>query len=50
MLFGGLEMKVWRWSPRHDDWDCDYAQIEKGTGKILPSITMVGKYLKKYQS
>ena len=48
--YGDLEMKVWRWDSRHDDWDCDYAYIENGTGKILPSDHYGWKVPKKYQA
>jgi len=47
--FGNLEIKVWRWNKRTDDWDCDYAYIEDGTGKILPSDYYGWKVPKKYQ-
>ena len=47
--FGNLEIKVWRWNKRLDDWDCDYAYIEDGTGKILPSDYYGWKVPKKYQ-
>ena len=47
--FGNLELKVWRWDSRIDDWDCDYAYIEDGTGKILPSDHYGWKVPKRYQ-
>ena len=48
--FGNLELKVWRWDKRVDDWEPDYAQIENGTGKILPSDHYGWKIPKKYQA
>ena len=47
---GNLDIKVWRWGKRTDDWDCDYAYIEDGTGKILPSDYYGWKVPKKYQA
>ena len=48
-VFGNLEMKLWRLD-KNGDWDNDYAQIEDGTGKILPSDYYGWKVPKKYQN
>ena len=48
--FGNLEIKVWKWSSVFDDYEPDYAQIENGTGKILPSDHYGWKIPKKYQA
>jgi len=48
--FGNLEIKVWRWDSRIHDWDCDYAYIENGTGKILDSDHYGWKVPEKYQA
>ena len=42
-------MKLWRLD-KNGDWDNDYAQIEDGTGKILPSDYYGWKVPKKYQN
>ena len=49
-LFGDLEMKLWRWDSGLGEWDNDYAHIEDGTGKILPSDNNGWKVPKKYQA
>ena len=48
-LYGNLEIKLWRLD-KNGDWDNDYAQIEDGTGKILPSDYYGWKVPKKYQN
>jgi len=48
-LFGDLEIKLWRWDSVLGEWDNDYAHIEDGTGKILPSDNNGWKVPKKYQ-